>query len=103
VSEVRIDPVYPRRLVRIGGVFPVGLYNLFVTYTAAENRPAIAIEAVKEAAALLWRLRGKEHISSESLGDLGSQTLTEIDRRLWALPMWRAAVEQLRKPTLVLA
>lgn len=111
VADVRIDPVNSQRLVRhSNGVFPTGIYNLFITYTAAANLPAVAIEAVKEAAALVHRIRGTEHLRSQSLGDLGSEVMAgggavglEFGTRLMALPMWRAAVEQLGKPSIVIA
>lgn len=106
-TDVRIDPVRPQRLVRHqNGVFPRGLYNLFVTYAAADNLPGFAVVAVMEAAALLHRIRGVEHTRSSSLGELGSEVMVIDDsaiRRLWSLPMWRAAVEQLGKPRLLLA
>lgn len=102
VADVRIDPVNDRRVVRFqDGVFPVGVFNLFVTYEAKANQPAREKEAVKEAAAMLYRIRGSEHVRSQSLGDLGSEVL-EIDRRLESLPMWRAAVEH-QKPVFILA
>lgn len=108
VTDVRIDPVNAQRLVRHqNGAFPRGTYNLFITYAAAENLPTIAIEAVKEASALLHRIRGTEHLRSQSLGDLGTETMSgvgmEFGTRLMALPMWKAAVEQIGKPTIVLA
>lgn len=102
-TDLRIDPVNDFRLVRFqGGVFPLGRFNVFVTYAAKSNLPLVAVEAVKEGAALLHRIRGSEHVRSQSLGELGSEIL-EMDRRLWSLPMWRAAVEQLAKPALILA
>jgi len=111
VTDVRIDPVNAQRLVRHqNGGFPRGIYNLFVTYSSAENLPAVAIEAVKEAAALVHRIRGTEHLRSQSLGDLGSDVVMgggavglEFGTRLMGLPMWRAAVEQIGKPSIVIA
>lgn len=102
-TDLLVDPTNAQCIVRFqNGVFPRGTFNLAATYTAAANTPEVAIEAVKEGAALLWRIRGSEHVRSQSLGDLGSEVL-EVDRRLWGLPMWRGAVEQLQKPTMILA
>lgn len=102
-DDVRIDPENDRHLVRVqNGGFPLGLLNIFVTYEALANLPTVAIEAVKEGAALVHRIRGSEHVRSESLGDLGSQVL-EIDRRFRSLPMWEAAVAQLRHRAALLA
>lgn len=103
-SDLVIDPGNKRRLIRFqGGSFPRGVLNLFVTYQAADNLPEIAKQAVKQAAAFIHRRRGSEHVRSQSLGDLGSQVLVEEAQSLWSQPFWRAAVEQLGKPTLVLA
>lgn len=103
-SQLAIDPVMTQRLIRYqGGVFPRGVLNLFVTYQAADNLPEIGKQAVKQAAAFIHRRRGSEHVRSQSLGDLGSQVLIEEAQSLWSQPFWRAAVEQLSKPSLVLA
>lgn len=102
-GDLVVDPTNAQRIVRFqGGVFPAGQFNLAATYAAKEHKPEVAIEAVKQAVALLFRIRGSEHVRSQSLGELGSEVL-EVDRRLWGLPMWRAAVEQLQKPSLILA
>jgi hypothetical protein len=99
VADVTIDPENTRRVVRIqNGAFPLArlnVFNLFWTYEAAANLPNIAKEAIKEGAALVHRLRGSEHVISESLGDLGSQVL-EVERRFGRLPMWDAAIAGLR-------
>lgn len=99
VADVAIDPENARRIIRNqNGGFPTAranVFNLFWTYAAAANLPNIAKEAVKEAAALVYRLRGSEHVISESLGDLGSQVL-EVERRFGRLPMWDAAIAGLR-------
>lgn len=95
-ADVKIDPENGRRVVRVqNGVFRRGTFNLFATYTAAANLPKIATEAVKEGGAMVYRLRGSEHVISESLGELGSHVL-EVERRFGRLPMWDAAVAQLR-------
>lgn len=95
-SEVRIDPTHAQRLIRVqNGVFPRGILNVFVSYEAAENLPKPAIEAVKDAAAMVWRGRGSEHVVSESLGDLGSQVL-EVQQYFNRRPLWNAAVARLR-------
>lgn len=93
-SDLTIDPRNGRRLVRMqGGVFPHGVLNIAVTYAAAENLPGLAQEAVKERGELWYRRRGREHVQSESLGELGSQTLfTGFERG----PRWDAAVGALR-------
>lgn len=93
-TDVKVDPLNSRRLVRVqGGVFPAGTLNIAVTYTAAGNLPNVAKEAVKERGELWYRRRGREHVQSESLGDLGSQTLfTTFERG----PRWDAAVAALR-------
>lgn len=101
-TDVAVDPDNPRRLVRFqNGWFPRGILNIYVTYDAAANTPTVCAEAVKEASALVYRIRGSEHVRSESLGDLGSQVM-EIDRRFRSLPMWEAALAQERlRPALL--
>lgn len=95
-SDVRIDPANAHRLVRVAnGIFPEGLYNIFVSYNAAANLPEIAKQAVREAAEMMWRVRGRVHVSGDSLGDLGSETLI-AQERLWQLPTWVDAVRILR-------
>lgn len=96
-ADVLLDPENGRRLIRVqNGVFPTArrnVFNVFVTYAAAANLPNVAKEAVKERGELWYRRRGREHVQSESLGDLGSQTLfTGFERG----PRWDAAIAALR-------
>lgn len=83
-----------QRIVRIdGGVFPFGTANVHVTYEAADNLPEIAKMAVLEGAAFLWRRRGREHVTSETVGEFGAISVSAQLRRQ---PAWSAALSHYR-------
>lgn len=86
------------RVIRRGGVWPLGLKNLFVSYTSADYKPAVAKQAFFEGIAFLYRRRGKEHVASQTVGELGS---LEAAARFDLLPAWKRAVSQLRVPVVV--
>ncbi len=80
------------------GVFPVGLKNVYITYTGEAYAPAVAKQAVLEGVAFLYRRRGHEHLVSESVGEMGSlQSAARFD----FLPAWKRAVATLRVPVIV--
>lgn len=93
-DELRVDG---RRLIRVdGGVFCGGVRNVFVTYTAEDYLPTVARAAVLECAAFLYHRIGKEHITSETIGEFGSIAVSARHDRQ---PAWRQAVQELRGQT----
>jgi hypothetical protein len=93
VADIVVDQANSRLIYLNSRIFPKGIRNIFVTYTAAENLPALAKAAVMEGTTYLYRRRGREHITGESLGELG--TINLMNARLERLPVWQAAIMEL--------
>lgn len=94
-TDIIVDQDNSRIIYKNGLRFPRGRRNIFVSYTAADNLPSIALLAVKEAGAFLYRRIGKEHVASESFLDLGQINMQSV--RFDFLPAWRQAVSSLRR------
>ena len=76
-----------RRLTRQdGGVFPRGIANVQVNYTAADQLDQDAKQAVLEGVALVFRMRGSEDAASETVGAFAHG----LRNRFEELPSWRA-------------
>ena len=89
-ADIIVDQV-KRRLIYDGRrLFKRGTRNIFVSYTSAENLPAIEKAAVLEVTAFIYNRRGVEHLRSQSIGELGTASL--IASNLEFLPLWRAAL-----------
>lgn len=87
-----------RQVLRRGGVWPAGRKNVYLTYTSADYKPEVAKQALYEGVAFLYRRRGKEHVSSTTLGELGSM---EAASRFDFLPAWMRCKRALRVPVVV--
>lgn len=85
-------------LRRGGDVWPRGRRNLYVTYVSQSYAPLVAKQAFYEGVAFLYRRRGKEHVSSATVGELGQ---LEAAARFDLLPAWGRAAKQLRVPVIV--
>jgi hypothetical protein len=101
---VAVDPRFPRRLVRTQGqafigetqsparqsVFPLGVRNVWVSYTSADNLPVAAKMALRDAVAYCYRRLGQDEASQVSVGGVASTTLwSELDK----VPLWKAYVD----------
>ncbi len=93
-ADVTVDQPNNRIIYEGGLSFPSGRRNIFVSYTATENVPALAAAAVKEATAFLYRRRGREHISGASINEFGS--LDMFAALLDRLPIWQKALRHYR-------
>lgn len=94
-DDVQVDGTHTFRIVRRdGGVFPSGSANIHVTYDHDAYTPEVAKQAVLEAAAYLYRRRGKEHQAGASVGEFGSMQLVALFSKL---PMWTRATNVLNR------
>lgn len=76
--------------------FPCGYNNVLVSYTASEFLPKIAVQAVKEATAMLYRTIGSEDARSEQMGSFQHVLKRKVDESL----LWQQAVGTLMIPSL---
>ncbi len=94
-SYIVVDPDQWRLIYKNNCRFVRGTRNIFVSYTAAANLPDRAKMAIAEGVAYLFRRRGREHITADSLGEFG--TISMLSSRMDFLPMWRKAVSHLQR------
>lgn len=87
-----------RRVIRRGGCWQLGLKNIYLTYATDGYAPRVAKQALLEGSAFLYRRRGKEHVSSQTIGEMGS---IEAAARFDFLPAWTRAKTTLRVPVIV--
>jgi hypothetical protein len=76
--------------------FPCGYNNVLVSYTASENKPKIAVQAVKEVTASVFRTIGSEDARSEQMGTFQHVLKRKIEENLF----WSQAVGALMIPSL---
>lgn len=84
-----------RRIIYQSGVFPQGIRNVFVSYTALENLPTVTRLAILEFSAFLFQRRGLEHVTGTSFPDAGS--ISTVAARVRFLPAWGQAVAKLQQ------
>lgn len=85
-----------RRIALNAYRFPEGYNNIVLTYDTVANKPALAVQAVKEACSAIYRRRGSEDARSEQIGNLTHVLLRSLDESVF----WRQAVEALSRPVL---
>lgn len=76
--------------------FPCGYDNILISYTAAANQPKVAMQAVREVTALLYRTRGSEDARSEQQGSFQHVLKRKIEESIF----WERAVAALSNPVL---
>ena len=76
--------------------FPRGRDNIKITYTAQENKPALARQAVREATATIFRRIGSEDARSEQVGTFQHVLLRKLEESM----TWQKAVDLLTVPSL---
>lgn len=94
-TDIVVDQANNRIIYKDGRVFRRGRRNIFVSYTATENLPRLAKDAVRQAVAFIYRSRGREHIRGASLNELG--TIDQFGVMLDRLPIWQKAVAHYRR------
>lgn len=83
-----------RRLVARSFNFPCGRDNVEVTYNAQANQPKIALQAVRDVTAVVFRRIGSEDARSEQIGTFQHVLLRKLEESL----VWSKAVELLQVP-----
>jgi hypothetical protein len=75
-----------RRIKTLYYIFPEGPDNIILTYDALANQPALAVQAVKEVCATLYRRIGSEDARSEDTGSFSHVLLRDISKEslLWS-------------------
>lgn len=81
-----------RRLTAQFYIFPEGRDNVIITYDSQANQPALAIQAVKEVCATLYRRIGSEDARSEQLGTFTHVLLRDLAKESL---IWSKAVDAL--------
>lgn len=89
-TDVRFR-VGQRRIALYSYRFPEGYDNVVLTYDTVANQPAIAVQAVKEACAAIYRRMGSEDALSEKVGNLTHVLLRNLDESIF----WNKAVASL--------
>lgn len=75
-----------RRIKTLYYIFPEGPDNIVITYDTLANQPALAIQAVKEVCASLYRRIGSEDARSENTGSFSHVLLRDIAKEslIWS-------------------
>jgi hypothetical protein len=81
-----------RRIKTLYYIFPEGPDNIIITYDTLANQPALAVQAVKEVCAALYRRIGSEDARSENTGSFSHVLLRDLAKESL---IWTQAVSML--------
>jgi hypothetical protein len=85
-----------RRIHSMVYPFPHGYDNVLISYHYSGDQPTMAMQAVREGTAMLYRTRGSEDARSEQMGTFQHVLKRKLEESLF----WQRAVDALSNPVL---